>query len=105
LSSDSSPAAGGGIDVTYVARLARLELSPEEAALYQRQLDNVLEHVALLQNLDVSGVAPTAQVVPLTNVLREDEYRPSLDRSQALAGAPSREGAYFAVPQIMEEQA
>lgn len=106
MSSGNPPAgATSGIDVRYVARLARLDLTDEEAELYQRQLDHLLEHVARLQQLDVSQVAPTAQVVPLTNVLRDDAVRPSLDHTAALAGAPARGGAYFAVPRIIEEQA
>ncbi|MDE2571725.1 MAG: Asp-tRNA(Asn)/Glu-tRNA(Gln) amidotransferase subunit GatC [bacterium] len=92
------------MDVRYVARLARLDLSDEEAGLYQRQLDRLLEHVRRLQELDVSHVAPTAQVVPLTNVLRDDANRPSLEREQALAGAPAREGAFFKVPQIIGDE-
>ncbi|TAM61590.1 Asp-tRNA(Asn)/Glu-tRNA(Gln) amidotransferase subunit GatC [bacterium] len=92
------------MDVRYVARLARLDLSEEEAVLYQRQLDRLLEHVESLQRLDVSQVAPTAQVVPLTNVLREDVPVPSLDRAAALAGAPAREGPFIRVPRIIEEQ-
>ncbi|TAM74142.1 Asp-tRNA(Asn)/Glu-tRNA(Gln) amidotransferase subunit GatC [bacterium] len=95
---------GSGIDVRYVARLARLDLTEEEATLYQRQLDRLLEHVESLQRLDVGRVAPTAQVVPLTNVLRDDVTCPSLDRAQAMAGAPAREGAFFRVSRIIEEQ-
>lgn len=103
MSLGSETSATRGIDVTYVARLARLDLTHDEAALYQRQLDHLLEHVERLQQLDVSHVAPTAQVVPLTNVLREDAERPSLDRDVLLGAAPAREGAFFRVPRIIEE--
>jgi aspartyl-tRNA(Asn)/glutamyl-tRNA(Gln) amidotransferase subunit C len=93
----------GEIDVEYVAKLARLRLAPGEAEKFGAQLRSLLEHVDALANLPVSDVAATAQVIAQSNVLREDEPRPSLDRETVLAGAPRREGGYFRVPRILGE--
>lgn len=91
------------VDVRYVAKLARIALTDDEAALYGAQLEDLLGHVASLQDLDTSDVAATAQVIPLRNVDRADEVRPSLPRADALAGAPGVQGAFFRVPRILGE--
>jgi len=85
-----------------VARLARLKLSGEEIRLYARQLGRVLGHMEELKRLDTDAVAPTAHLLGLTNVLREDEERP-FDRPQDLLDvAPESEGPYFKVPKVIE---
>ena len=76
------------IDIKYVADLARLELSPEQADKLQRELGRVVEYIADLAEVDVSGVEPTAHAAPLTNVWREDVVRPSFPRAEMLANAP-----------------
>lgn len=96
--------ASGEIDVAYVAKLARLALTPDEVERFATQLGALLEHVGALAALPVSGVAATAQVIPQKNVMREDIARPSLDRETVLRGAPKREGAYFRVPRIIAEE-
>jgi aspartyl-tRNA(Asn)/glutamyl-tRNA(Gln) amidotransferase subunit C len=93
------------IDVAYVAKLARLALSPEERERFALQLGAIFEHVDRLAGLPVGDVAATAQVIPLRNVMREDVPRPSLDREIVLGSAPRREGPYFRVPRIIGEDA
>ncbi|OFW56166.1 MAG: asparaginyl/glutamyl-tRNA amidotransferase subunit C [Actinobacteria bacterium RBG_19FT_COMBO_54_7] len=88
-------------DVEYVAWLARLDLSEEEKERFTRQLDNVLEHAQKIKSLDTSEVEPTPHVLPLKNVMRDDEIKPSLSQEEALSNAPHREGAYFVVPRIL----
>lgn len=90
-------------DVEHVARLARLGLTNEEIDLMQGQLNRILEAIGQLQSVDTSAVGPTAQVIALENVMREDEPRPSMEREAALANAPLREGAHLRVPVVLEE--
>jgi len=91
-----------GIDVTYVAQLARLQLSPEEIERYQAQLSQILSHVENLGALNVEGIEPTAHAFPQTNVFRKDEVRPSLPVSEALKNAPQRVNDLFKVPKVVE---
>ena len=88
--------------VRHVATLARLSLTPEEEERYAGQLSAVLEAVALLEELDVSGVEPTSHATLTSSLLREDVTRPSLPPEKALANAPARVGTSFAVPKILE---
>ncbi len=97
--------ASGDIDVAYVAKLARLALTPAEVERFGAQLGALLEHVAALQQLPVDDVAATAQVIPQTNVMRADTPAPCLERETVLSAAPKREGAYFRVPRIIGEDA
>jgi aspartyl-tRNA(Asn)/glutamyl-tRNA(Gln) amidotransferase subunit C len=90
-------------DVAHVAALARLELSEEELDLFTGQLAEVLDHAADVASLDLAGVVPTAHAMAVTNVLRPDEVRPCLDRSEVLAQAPSVEDHRFRVPRILGE--
>ena len=76
-------------DVAHVADLARLTLSDEELELFTDQLAAVLDHARDVEALDTAGVPPTAHPLPLRNVLRDDEVRPSLDRDEVLAAAPA----------------
>ena len=91
-------------DVAHVARLARLELTPEELETFTEQLGAVLDHAADVAALDTAGVPPTAHPLPLANVLRDDVPRPCLDRDEVLAQAPAVEDARFRVPRILEEE-
>lgn len=90
------------IDVRYVARLARLSLSPEEEQKFGAQLGHVLGYIEKLKEVDVSGVEPTAHAFPLVNVTRPDEVRPSLTNEEALSNAPSKGNGLFVVPKIVE---
>ncbi|MGQ9557784.1 MAG: Asp-tRNA(Asn)/Glu-tRNA(Gln) amidotransferase subunit GatC [Desulfurispora sp.] len=87
--------------VEHVALLARLALKPEETELYSRQLSAILEYARKLEELDVSDVPPTAHVLPLRNVLRQDRVGEHLPPAAALANAPEREDNYFKVPRIV----
>lgn len=90
------------IDVKYVAHLARLHLTPEEERVFGAQLGQVLGYMEKLNELDVSRVEPTAHAVPLANVVRPDEPRPSLPHEEALRNAPASVNDLFQVPKIVE---
>lgn len=90
------------IDVEYVAHLARLGLTPEESQKISAQLTELLGYVEKLKELDVSNVEPTAHAVPLVNVTRPDEARPSLPAAEALRNAPAQANGLFLVPKIVE---
>ena len=85
-------------EVLHVARLARLDLTEEEIARFQEQLNAILEAVGKVSELDLSDVEPTAHPLDLVNVWAEDEPRPSLSVEEALANAPDRDGDLFRVP-------
>jgi aspartyl-tRNA(Asn)/glutamyl-tRNA(Gln) amidotransferase subunit C len=90
-------------DVEHVAALARLGLTDDEIDRMQGQLNRILEAIGQLQSVDTSAVGPTAQVIALENVMREDVPRPSMARDAALANAPLREGDHLRVPVVLEE--
>ena len=92
----------GQVDVKYVAHLARLALTPEEEKKFGDQLGHILEHIEKLKELDVTNVEPTAHAVPLVNVTRADEVRPSLPHEVALRNAPAQANGLFIVPKIVE---
>jgi aspartyl-tRNA(Asn)/glutamyl-tRNA(Gln) amidotransferase subunit C len=94
--------AAAEIDVKYVAHLARLSLSPEEEQKLGAQLGNILQYIEKLKEVDVSGVEPTAHAIPLVNVARPDETRPSLPGADALRNAPAQANGLFIVPKIVE---
>jgi len=89
------------IDVTYVADLARLRLSPEEIATFQKQLGDVLGYVSQLAEVDVSQVSLLGEA-NLKNRLRADEVRPGLSVAEALANAPKQENNLIVVPRMIE---
>ncbi len=90
-------------DVEHVAKLARLALTDDEVERFTGQLASILEHAAQVSALDTAGVPPTAHPIPLSNVLRADEVRPSIDRDEVLAAAPLAEDGRFRVPRILDE--
>ena len=90
------------VDVKYVAHLARLGLTAEEEQKFGAQLDQVLGYIEKLKAVDVSHVEPTAHAVPLVNVTRPDEVRPSLSNEDALRNAPAKANSLFVVPKIVE---
>jgi aspartyl-tRNA(Asn)/glutamyl-tRNA(Gln) amidotransferase subunit C len=94
--------AGTEMNVRYVAHLARLNLTPEEEQKFGAQLEQVLGYIAKLNELDVSQVEATAHAVPLVNVTRADEVRPSLSNEDALRNAPTKANGLFVVPKIVE---
>jgi aspartyl-tRNA(Asn)/glutamyl-tRNA(Gln) amidotransferase subunit C len=92
----------GDFDVKYVAHLARIALTPAEEDKFGAQLSHVLGYIEKLNQLDVSGIEPTAHAVPLTNVVRPDEVQPSLSNEEALRNAPAKANGLFLVPKIVE---
>ena len=90
------------LDVRYVARLARLELSEEEVTRFQAQLADVLTYVEALRQVDVSGVEPTAHASAVFNVFREDTPQPSLPPAEALANAPKQGNDLFVVTKVLD---
>ena len=94
--------ASAEIDVKYVAHLARIALTPDEEKKLATQLGNILGYIEKLGKLDVSNVEPTAHAVPMVNVTRADEVRPSLPHEEALRNAPRQAGGLFIVPKIVE---
>ncbi|GHH80566.1 hypothetical protein GCM10018793_35970 [Streptomyces sulfonofaciens] len=91
-------------EVAHLARLARLELKPEELDHFAGQLDDIINAVARVSDVADQDVPPTSHPLPLTNVMRPDEVRPSLTPQQALSGAPAEEQQRFKVPQILGEE-
>ena len=87
--------------VTKVARLARLDLTPEEIERTTVQLDGMLEHFADIDTLQLDDVVPMTQPYPLENVFRDDVIVPGLDRDEVLAVAPAVEDGRFRVPPII----
>jgi aspartyl-tRNA(Asn)/glutamyl-tRNA(Gln) amidotransferase subunit C len=93
------------IDIDHVARLARLELTPEERERLRIQLSAILDHAAAVGEVATGDVPPTARAIPLSNVYRPDEPGVpfgSIPREEALANAPEREDDRFKVPRIAQ---
>ena len=90
-------------DLDMVALLSRLEVAEQDKEKYLGQLDAFLQYVDNLAALPTNDVEPLAHVLPIYNVFREDEVRPSLDRTLALSNAPLQEDGYFKVPKILED--
>jgi len=90
------------MEIGHIALLARLELSEEEKDLFSRQLGSIIQYIEKLNELDTESVEPTAHILPLHNVFREDEVQPSLPREMALQNAPERNERFYRVPKIIE---
>jgi len=89
--------------VDHVANLARLNLSEEDKTEMTEKLNSILDYMEKLNELDTTGVEPTAHVIPIKNVFREDKVRESLSLEETLKNAPDRDGNFFRVPRIIEE--
>lgn len=87
-----------------MADLARIELTDDEVERFTKQLSVVLDSVGKLREVATEDIAPTASVLPLANVMREDEVRPSLSLEDAMRNAPTRDGDLFRVQTIIEER-
>ena len=90
-------------EVEHVARLARLALGGDEKERMRSQLDVILGYVERLRRVDTTGVEPTAHVLPLANIMRDDEVRPSYPVDAMLANAPDPHDGQVRVPRILEE--
>ena len=95
-------AANSDLDVGYVARLARINLSEGEAKAFQKQLNDVLKYVEKLRQADVSHVEVTAHALPIFNVFREDTSQDWFTAEQALSNAPRKTNGLFIVPKVVE---
>ena len=89
-------------DVEHVARLARLGLDDEEIERLTAELSHILDAMQALRDLDTSAIPPTAQVIPLRNVMREDVPRPSLPAEDILRNAPATREQQFLVPPVLD---
>jgi aspartyl-tRNA(Asn)/glutamyl-tRNA(Gln) amidotransferase subunit C len=89
-------------EVEHVALLARLGFSDEELRTLADQLSAILDYMRVINQLDTSDIPPTAQVIPLRNVMRPDEPRPSLPVPDVLDNAPDRDGGYFRIPPVLD---
>lgn len=90
------------IDISHVARLARLGLSEEDLETYKSQLSDILEHAARVQSLEGEPVPDSAHPLGFVNTFRDDVVRPSLDRGEVLSQAPEAIDGYFAAPPALE---
>ena len=88
--------------VQHIARLARLQLSPEELELYREQLSDILDYATRLQELDTTDIPPTASVASGSRPLRVDTARPGLELEALLQNAPQTEQSQFRVPPVLE---
>ena len=89
-------------EVLHIARLARLGLTDADPDKFREQLSNLLENFEILQQVDTSGIPPTAQSIALQNVLRDDEVADSLTQSEILANAPRKDENYFRTRAVLE---
>jgi aspartyl-tRNA(Asn)/glutamyl-tRNA(Gln) amidotransferase subunit C len=89
-------------EVEHVALLSRLEFGEGEIERFTEQLNSILEHFTALQEADTSQISATTHVVPMLNVLRDDEARPSCTPDEALQNAPERSDDFFKVPRVVE---
>lgn len=91
--------------VEHIAELAKLKLTEDEIVKMTEQLSAILDYAARLNELNTEAISPTASVVPLSNVMREDTVEPSLPRDEVLANAPDKDerGEFFRVRAILKE--
>ena len=87
--------------VTHVARLSRLDLSPQRMHKLAGQLESILDYIAKIQSADVTGVEPMAHALPISNVFRDDVVEPSLSVEKVLANAPDTDPPFFKVPKVI----
>ncbi|MDH4230823.1 MAG: Asp-tRNA(Asn)/Glu-tRNA(Gln) amidotransferase subunit GatC [Nitrospirota bacterium] len=90
------------ISIEHLARLARLSVSSDEKELFAKQIDSILNYMDKLNELDTGNIDPTSHVIPLSNVVREDLPKNSLEREDALMNAPDRTEKFYRVPKIIE---
>ncbi len=93
---------GPTFDIRYVANLARLELTDEEVAKFEPQLQDILGYMDKLDAVDVSGIEPTAHANPVLNIMRPDVSRPSQAQEEALMNGPQTTSDQFVVPKVVE---
>ncbi len=89
--------------VEHIAALARVGLTSEEIERMRDQLSAVLDHISMLQEVDTDDIPPTASVIALQNVMRDDAVDPSLPRELVLLNAPDQEDGYFKVNAVLDQ--
>ena len=89
-------------EVQHIALLARVGLSEDDLEKFRGQLSHILENFEILQQVDTTGVPPTSHPIPLENVVRQDEVRPSLPQDEVLQNAPNKDEGYFKVRAVFE---
>jgi aspartyl-tRNA(Asn)/glutamyl-tRNA(Gln) amidotransferase subunit C len=90
------------MEISHVASLARLKLADSEKELFSKQVDSIISYIDKLNELDTSDIKPTAHVLPISNVFREDELKSSLPRDKALQNSPGKDESFYRVPKIIE---
>lgn len=88
-------------EVIHIERLARLKLTDEEREMYRRQLNDVLNYAAKLDEIDTTNVPPMYHVLPVNNVLREDIPKENFTQEEALSNAPLQDNGFFVIPPIL----
>lgn len=88
--------------VKYVAYLSRIELGNKELEKLSRQLQDILDFIDKLKKIDITEIKPTSHILPINNVLRDDEFRESLPSKKVLLNAPQKEANSFVVPKVIE---
>jgi aspartyl-tRNA(Asn)/glutamyl-tRNA(Gln) amidotransferase subunit C len=91
--------------VRHLADLARIDLSDDELTSLTAELKQIVDSVAKVSEVATPDVPATSHPIPMTNVFRDDVVVPGLTAEQALSGAPDREGDFFRVPPILDEEA
>ena len=86
--------------VEYVSRLAKIRLNEKELGEYTNQLDDILDHIKVLEGVDTKGVEPHYGTIQ--TVMREDKIADSLEQSQVLQNAPDTEDEYIKVKPVLE---
>jgi aspartyl-tRNA(Asn)/glutamyl-tRNA(Gln) amidotransferase subunit C len=90
------------MDIEHVALLARLKLTESEKELFSRQVGSVIEYIDQLNELDTTDVEPTAHILSIKNILREDKLSVSIPKDKAMLNAPDKDGSFYRVPKIIE---
>jgi aspartyl-tRNA(Asn)/glutamyl-tRNA(Gln) amidotransferase subunit C len=88
--------------VEHVAHLARLNLTEEEKTQMTIDMEAIIEFADQINRLEIENIEPTAHILPINNVFREDIARPSMDREKLLQNAPNQENGCFSVPKVVE---
>ena len=88
-------------EVEQVARLARLDVNELDVEKLTSQLNTVLTYIDKLNELDTTSIEPMAHALPLYNVFREDDLKPSLESGRSLDNAPEQDGPFFRVPRVI----
>lgn len=88
-------------EVNYIGQLARLQLAEDEVKLFTTQLSQILDHAKKISSLELNDIPPTAHILPVENVFRQDKVLPSLSQGEALKNAHKVEKGCFAIPKII----